>query len=150
MSRYFPIGLFALTLYQGPVSVSAQPVQCDRACVRTVRVLLQAEESGFYLSWLEKANRQLGDSVSVGLRKILTRRNISRPTKVRLFLPIILEAFKDTEMISKPENKTPTATMQLLTTLKRKVRNASLREEISKTMDEIQRLANRDTSIRAP
>lgn len=150
LTRYFILSLFVLTLYQGLMPVNAQPARCDRECVSTIRGLLQERKSGFYLSWLEKANRQLGDSVSVGLQKVFTKRYISRPKNVKLFLPVILEAFKDTEMISKTNDKTPTATMRLLTTLRWKVKDASIRNEIIKTINEIASHTNYGVENRAP
>lgn len=148
MARYFLFALLLLTIHHGRTTAPAQSVQCDRECVKTVRELLKEHNSGFNVSWLEKANEELGDSVSVGLQKIYPEKNISAPKTVRLFLPIMLESFRVPGRISKPEHRTPTATLQLLTRLKRKVRDASVRKEITETMDEIINLTSYTSSNR--
>lgn len=129
--------VFLLLDLIGTVPANAQSVQCDKKCVTTIRVLLKEQKQRIGTSWYQRANRKLGDSVSVGIQKMFTKKSILSSENIRLFLPVIREAFKDRGMIIEPENKRPTVTLELLNYLKGKVTNPSLRDEIIDTINEI-------------
>jgi hypothetical protein len=122
--------LLALTLYNGAIPTIAQSPQCSKKCVSTVRGLLKAQQDGVSLSWLEKENRTMGDSVAVGIQKIYTKNRLLASENIKLFLPVILEAFQDTEMIIRAENKKPAVTLPLLNRLKARVKDSLLRKKI--------------------
>ncbi len=146
MIRYFLLGFLAFTFYLAAQPVRAQPASCDKECVTTIRSLLEQQKHGISVSWLERANSRLGDSVSVGVQKIFAGRNIASPKNVRPNLPILVQAFRSPEMITDAENKSPTSTIKLLDTLSRDLRDAYLREEIIRTRDAILNLTKQATS----
>src|SRR5712664_4860779 len=76
------------------------PPRCSSNCVQTVRKLIRAREHRVELSWLQKENQRLGDSVSLALLKIYGQRRISKPRNIQAFLPIIKEAFHYPDLIS--------------------------------------------------
>lgn len=136
MSKCIPL-VFLFLVPFGIVPWNAQSVRCDNGCVSTIRVLLKEQKQKIGTSFYEKANRRLGDSVSVGIQKIFPKKSILSSENVKLFLPIIREAFNDRAMILELENTKPTVTLELLNYLKGKVSNPSLRKDIIDSINEI-------------
>lgn len=132
MKKYLLLALLIVVVGSG--TASAQTARCDRQCLETVKDLLKGQRFGVFTSWLEKENRQLGDSAAVGIQKIFGKRNALAPKNIRLYLPIVREAFKDKQMITKLENRRPTVTLKLLNSLKNRVIDPELKESIERTI----------------
>src|SRR6266478_6112080 len=103
--------LLLISLGGGSAQRGPAPQRCSSNCVQTVRELIRAREHRVELSWLQKENQRLGDSVSLALLKIYGRRRISKPRNIQAFLPIIKEAFLYPALISDSDNKVPTFTL---------------------------------------
>lgn len=118
--------------------------KCNKECVSTIKGLLEERRTELYTTWLQKSNRELGDGVAVGLSKIYSKRNIAKPQNIRLFIPIIKEAFKDLNMIIVVDNKKPINTIKLLETLKEQIKesNSDLYEEINQTIEFVKQQTN--------
>jgi hypothetical protein len=116
----------------------AQQPSCDRACVQSVRGLLQESYHGFSSGWGEKANNRLGDKVGVAILHIFKRKALYKPDNIRTFLPVIQQAFKYPDMIESTEDRNPRVTTALLRRLKRKIKDHFLNLEITRALNLVQ------------
>jgi len=73
----------------------------------------------------------LGDKVAIAITKIYKGPDLTDPQNVRVYLPLIREAFKNPQEISDEEDRNPSVTMLLLGRLAETVTDTSLGEEIS-------------------
>jgi hypothetical protein len=117
---------------------SERDPRCDDECVNIVRGLLELGSIGFSVSYLEKQNDRLGDRVGVALLRIFSEKDIADPDNVKIFLPVIREAFLYPEFVSRPENRIPTTTLPLLRDLERRLKgNPAMEKEISETISSL-------------
>jgi hypothetical protein len=132
MRKYLVFVLLLLVL--GTPSASAQTSRCDQECIKTVKELLRGQRLGVFTGWHEKGNGRLGDSAAVGIQKIFPNGKALASENIRLYLPIIIKAFQNKQMIEKPENRRPNVTLQLLKRLRTNVDDPILRQEIERTI----------------
>jgi len=117
------------------LSQGKEETSCDDGCVDVIRSLVKAQKTGFSTSWLEKNNRNLGDRIGVGLQRIFSKKEISNSDNIRLFLPIIREAFADPKMIRVERLRSPVRTLQLLKRVYDASENEDIRKQIETLMD---------------
>lgn len=112
--------------------------QCKPECVITVKNLLKEQKYGISTTWLDKSNRELGDGVAIALSKIYSKKRLLRLANIKLYLPLIREAFQDVKMIIENDNRAPIATLRLLENVKKKHwKNSRLVNDVSTLINEI-------------
>ncbi|MEO6391376.1 MAG: hypothetical protein ABIP75_05945 [Pyrinomonadaceae bacterium] len=116
---------------------AAQSVRCDSDCVQTVRTLIQLRKHGASITWIEKDNPLMGDSVAIGLARIYRGAELLRIRNFRWYLPLLTTAFVSLEIIAEPANKEPTYTLDLLNRLLRRTRDSYWRLEIQKAINSV-------------
>jgi hypothetical protein len=89
---------------------------------------------GISTGYGEKQSYRLGDKVAIALPKIYSDRNIAKPKNVRIFLPVIKTAFLHPDLISDPEDRSPTVTLGFLRNLESTAKESALKREISETI----------------
>jgi len=90
-------------------------------------------------SWAQKGLVLLGDGVSVALLKLLDDSDLKNPEKVRDFLPIIRDAFRQPQSIAIEADKKPQVTTFLLNYVRQNISDAQVQSEIQQTMDFIEK-----------
>lgn len=118
-----------------------EELSCGRECVKEVKTIIAstAYSKGYQSSWIDKANKRLGDKVAVAVVKIYKKRELYEAKNIRQYLPVIRNAFSLPAMVENEVDRRPTNTLKLLDRLKENVGDKELREEISKTADFIER-----------
>lgn len=78
--------------------------------------------------------QRLGDGVSIALLKILEQQDLTKPSTVESFLPLIRDAFSFPSIISVEANKKPKVTLFLLKYLEQNVSSQQARRDIQQTI----------------
>src|SRR4051794_23624860 len=82
---------------------------CGRECVKEVKTIIASTSysKGFQSSWIDKANKRLGDRIAVALVKIYKKRELYEAKNVRQYLPVVRNAFSLPEMVENEIDKRP-------------------------------------------
>ena len=109
---------------------------CDKSCMGTIKDLIQMRQpGGFGTSFLEKSNFRLGDKVADGIIKSFPGTKILMRANIKIYLPIIREAFSGIEMIETERNRKPVATIRMLNRVGKLVTDEPSRREVSDLID---------------
>ncbi len=131
-------------------SVSAQSSTCDKKCVEVVKNLIEQQKNGLYVSWTEKDNRMLGDKIANGIRKVFPKEELYLVQNVRLYLPIIREAFADLNMIESIRDKKPIDSVYLLEDIENHITDKDSLHDIKILLKELLSITlNRDITVDA-
>jgi len=132
------IGLL-LTALALMVSVLAAQERQDPYSLAAVRASLSDRSRGIGVGPVESQILRLGDGCAIALLKILKPRDLTDPQMIKNFLPMLRDSFSYPKIIQMQDNKTPNVTLFLLGYLYEKVREESVRVEISSTIEFIQK-----------
>ena len=113
---------------------------CDQECSKIAKGLIKQEKTGVYTTWLEKDNYQLGDKVAIAIRKIFSRKRLRYSKNIKAILPIVRKSFFDLTMIPEERYRKPKLSLTLLEELRQATSDESLKEEIAKTIAELEKL----------
>ena len=119
-----------------PILLAAQSneIEADPYSITLVQSALTAHSQGVLLSRIEKRLSWCGDRVSVALLKTISEGDLSNPSTVETFLPIIRQAFSDPQSISVDLDKKPSVTLFLLKYLKQNVPDTHAKQGIEETI----------------
>ena len=109
---------------------------CDEKCVRNVEALLWASIRGSSPPDLT-SNYSLGDHVALGLRLMLSDKELTYPSLILKYLVIIERSFMFPDLISNDSAKEPIHTLELLEQLKNCTADTDLRGEIDRLIEKL-------------
>ena len=116
-----------------------QDKQCDKNCIASIKFLISdsklAGGQPYFSSWSEKGAHRLGDRVAVGILKIYKKSELAKSKNIKIILPVIRESFLYPNLIENEADKVPDVSLSLLRDFESNVKNASLKEEITKSIN---------------
>jgi hypothetical protein len=122
------------------ITVSAQGQSSDdpdHYSVNTVRFALKlhSQSQQIIMSQTQRALARLGDGVSDALLKILTEDELTNPSMIKTFLPVVRDSFAQPENISAEVDKEPRVTLFLLKYLQLHVSDTQVLQDIQATIE---------------
>lgn len=80
---------------------------------------------------------KLGNKVGIAIVKIYNGSDLTDPKIVKLYLPLIQFAFQEPRLIKEEEDRKPAVTMLLLNYIHDNIRDAALKNEVSKVEEQV-------------
>ena len=139
MRRYFILVVATIALAGLPAFLSGKQADADYS-VTEVKELLK-QPVGFSSSFSEKQIQRLGDRASIALMKIFSEDELTDPKNIKRFLPFIVDAFRNPNLIP-IKDREPRVTLIFLKFLEARV--PALQADIRNTEKTVQQ----ETSIR--
>jgi hypothetical protein len=113
------VGICSVLLFAIAASSQGPTEDADPYSLSLVRSVLKMNASGQRVvhGWSVKGLSRLGDRVSVALLKVLDTSDLTNPSTIRSYLPIIRQAFDQPQLITVQSDKKPRVTLFFLETL---------------------------------
>lgn len=108
--------------------------QCSSAADEVVRMRIEESVKGISSGFAAGHVRNLGDQVSVAILRVYGIDGVSSPKAIGEYLPIIREAFLDSDEISNESDRTPVVTLLLLQSVKQKIVDKNLLQDVESTL----------------
>ena len=142
------VALFFSAFFLSMTTLAGQVAGDDPYAIKFVRANLHTggPPDAAEIPAVTKGFQRLGDGVAIALLKILDQQHLTDPETVKAFLPLIQKSFSYPSIISIETNKKPSVTLFLLTYLQGNISDPSLRQEVQRTIDFIERKTNGLTS----